>query len=531
MRRTKTFVCNTLIALAACGLSACGGGGSGGSVGADNSWLSFTPGSIDVTTYPGESQTITIRAKSSKTIAEKINIGIIDAKGVLATDTSVSAISNTEYAATLRTSSALAAGTYTGSVEVRICLDDPIVCQKPYSGSPWQLPYKIVVNNGTDLKPLSVWPQVPAWSTYQGNASHTGLVPATTDAAAFSRRWLWANTAASSTAAVSSVAVDSGVVFAVTGTRFGSDWTLWAISENTGSVLWKYAFGSLFNVNPPAAANGKVFVTSTGHQDTFFWVFDQQSGALLTKQARSSQWENYLAPTVHGTEVYTETGSYGGMTKFDTATNTFGWTISLPQYDTWTPAVDNTYAYAYVGSSLHAVRKSDGVVDFTIADPQFSWAGYTVNGAVALGNDQSAYTVQYGLTNTSDDSRLIGFDLAKHSIKWQQSGKFRGNPVLAGDVIYVVNNSALEARRSNTGALLWTWTAPDGFNTSFLALNDIVATNNLVFVSAKSNVYAIDTNSHTSVWKYPQAGKLAISSNGVLYISTLDGKLIAVNLK
>jgi len=37
----------------------------------------------------------------------------------------------------------------------------------------------------------------------------------------------------------------------------------------------------LYNVNPPAAANGKVFVTSTGHEDSFLWVFDQATGQLM----------------------------------------------------------------------------------------------------------------------------------------------------------------------------------------------------------------------------------------------------------
>ena len=524
-----------MLALAACGLSACGGGGDGGGAGlagaSDSSWLVFTPSSIDRTTYAGESQLVNVRAKSSKTIPEKINIGIIDGKGVFTTDVAIKAISATEYEATLRISPSLPLGTYTGSIEVRICLDDPVVCQKPVDGSPWQVPYKIVVASGTHLRPLAAWPHIPGWSTYKGNASHTGFVPATTDPAVFSRRWSWTDPVAAPAVPVSSVAVDSGVAFAVTGASVGSDWTLWAISENNGSVLWKYAFGGLFNVNPPAAANGKVFVTSTGHEDTYFWVFDQKTGALITKQARSSQWPNYLAPTVYGTEVYTETGSYGGMTKFDTTTNTFGWTIPLPQYDGWTPAVDDTYAYAYVASSLYAVRKSDGVVDFEIADPQFKWAGYTVNGAPALGTDQAAYVVQFGPNNGGGDARLIAFDLAKRTIKWQVSGKFRSNPVLVGDVVYVVNNSLLEARAIQTGALLWAWNAPDGFDTGFLAVNDIVATNNLVFVSGKSNVYAIDTATRASVWHYPQSGKLAISANGVLYISTRYGQLIAVNLK
>lgn len=64
---------------------------------------------------------------------------------------------------------------------------------------------------------------------------------------------------------------------------------------------------------------------------------------------------------------------------------------------------------------------------------------------------------------------------------------------------------------------------------------NIVATHNLVFVSTDQNVYAIDLTTHQAVWSYPKPGMLAISSRGLLLISTgatiSDGNLVAIKLQ
>ncbi|WP_156362553.1 hypothetical protein [Xylophilus sp. Leaf220] len=87
-------------------------------------------------------------ASSSKQIAERINVGIIDSLGVLdASSTSVVALSSTSYKVNMALSPSIKSGRYVGSFKVQICLDDPLACKQPYPGSPWLVPFEI------DVKP------------------------------------------------------------------------------------------------------------------------------------------------------------------------------------------------------------------------------------------------------------------------------------------------------------------------------------------------------------------------------------------
>lgn len=509
-RRARGWAARAVMCSGALALAACGGGGSG----SDNSWLTFTPSQLEATTYEGESVPVQLVATSSKTITETVFIGIVDSKGVITTDVSIEQDGLTTHA-TVNLSPGLAAGTHTGNLTVRLCRDNPVTCANPYPGSPWEVPYRFTVLPGTNLTPLQPLAGVGTWSTFQGNAAHTGFVPANLAANQFSRRWAW-------TAKASSAVVEDGRVFTVTSDE-SNLWRLTALSEEDGSVLWQYNMGLLHRVNPPAVADGKVFVTSTGHEATFMWSFDAATGGLLARRPMNSQWEEYLAPTVHNGAVYTESGSYGGLMKFDTDTVTEQWWSGLDQYDGWTPAVDDNYAYTLAGSRFVATDVRDGSLAFQIEDSGFDWHGYTMNGAPVLDGEGRAFAMSMG-------GRLLAFSLADRTVAWSIAEQVQSNPALANGVLYVVNGARLEARSPQTGSLLWSWTAPDGINLSYPDRTQVVVAGNMAFVAGASNTYAVDLTSHTSPWSYPAAGAMSISSNGVLYIAARTGRLIAVNL-
>ncbi|MFL6675904.1 MAG: PQQ-binding-like beta-propeller repeat protein [Massilia sp.] len=509
-------------------LSACGGGGGGGqaappapppAVNPNQSWLTLTPPSANLTTYEGEALTFKITAKSSKTFSKPVNIAIRDKVGVISTDVKISSNSDLEYAAALQTSTVLKVGEYATNLELWLCEDDPTVCKTPLEGSPWIIPLNVSVKSGTNLTPLKNLPQMANWSTYQGNASHTGYVPASFDVTKFSRRWTLP--ASESTSELLPVTHDGGKVFAVFSGRFAAQSTLLAISEDTGKEVWRVELGALHRVNPPAAGNGKVYVTSTGHQDTFFWVFDQATGALLSKKSMASQWETYLAPTIYGDTVYTDSGYYGGMSKFSTSTYELLWgNFTLPQYDGWTPAVDGTYAYAYLGGSVYAVRVDDGTTAYTINDPENQWSGYT-GPVIVLSGKQKGFVVNGG--------RLVAFDLDSRTRAWSANGTAVGQPAFAKDVVYVLNanGTVLEAHAASNGSLLWTSNSVGDAG----RFNKLIVTDNLAFISSAEATLAIDLNTHKTVWQYPLGGELSISDRGVLYIGGANRKLAAVNLQ
>ncbi len=514
-------------------LSACGGGSSGDTSGNSGStpnsggnsnpagdWLTFSPAQVDITAYEGESLAVNVIGTATKTFTKNFNVAIIDSVGVITPNTSVSAITQMQYRVTLNSNPSLKPGVYSSNIQARLCEDDPKVCNAPFPGSPWNIPYKITVQSNTNLSNLKVLPQVSSWSTFQGNAAHTNYVPASFYPSNFSRRWNWTPEGGGY---LSDISIENGVIFLNkrSATYPSGVYELTALKETNGEVLWKTPMGRLSKANAPAAGSSKVFVTSTGHEDTFFWVFDQANGSLLNKLTMHSQWETYLAPTVYGNEVFTESGYFGGMSKYNINEQKISWAISLPQYDTWSPAVDANFAYTYLSGSLHAVSKTDGKLAYTIKNPDFSWAGY--KGATPVLSEKNvAYVVSNGLQ---------AFDLTKQTRAWSVTGNIYGALSYAKDVVYILNASGtvLEARSAQNGSLIWMASALSSDNIA-LPYKDMVVTDNIVFISRFSSTLAIDTKTRKVVWEHPFGGSLAISDRGVLYIKG-ESRIEAINLQ
>lgn len=133
--------------------AACGGGGGGG-----GPWLTFNPSRIEATVEEGQSGLAAVTATAHSIPKVRVNAGLIfdaDAATVFRDWRVTVSADQMSYTLVLETRPALAAGTYEGLVEVRVCEDaDPTVsCQRPYGGSPWHIPYRITVTPGTPPTP------------------------------------------------------------------------------------------------------------------------------------------------------------------------------------------------------------------------------------------------------------------------------------------------------------------------------------------------------------------------------------------
>jgi len=477
--------------------------------------LQFSKSAYDASFTQGEPTTLNLIATSSRVIEGEAKVGVFEKTGLLTSGGgNLQPTGQQTYSISLPLNGNLAVGQYNSTLEVRVCQDDPSICNKPVSGSPWRLPLSVNVTSTINLKALTVLPGVPAWSTHQGNAGHTGAIAATVDPSAFTRRFNVPTT----DQYASTIAADGNVIYVVRGSRTSSPiWTLQAISENSGTELWHVNLGSLYNVNPPAAANGKVYLTSTGHGDSYIWVFDQATGGLLAKQAMWSQWSSYMAPTLYNGSVYSNYGYYGGMAKYDATSGSQQWTVSLAQYDGWTPAVDSQYAYTYVGGVFSAVNSATGKIEYSVTDPRFEWRGWSASSSVVLGN---------GMLYSTEGGRLTALNLATRAISWYVQGNgATGQPALSAKTLYLLhaNGTVLEARDPASGAAQWVASLGGNYN-------QVVVTDNLAFVSNASKTLAVDLSTRQVVWSYPLGGTLAISQRGVLYI-VAPQKIAAVNLK
>lgn len=353
------------------------------------------------------------------------------------------------------------------------------------------------------------------WPTYQANARHTGHVPVTLNTSLFTEKWT-----ASFPDKLNPVTAADGKVFVSRYIYFDSGQQFWTLDASDGTTKWWKDFGRIHSVDPPAYAYGNVYIQTGNHTPgTYLRAYNAETGALVFRSPHAAQWERYYAPTIYDGHVYINGGYYGGMYSFNAMTGVQDWFIGLPQYDQWTPAVDENYAYAYVGEyspGLYVVDRRTGVLAFKISDPNFDWGGWSMRLAPVLGAHDNVIAIQ--------DGRLISFDVANRKIGWEIDGSFTGQAVLADGVIYSIDAGVLSARDEQTGAPLWVWEIA---NKSLLG--ELFVTDNLAFVRTSNSTHAVDLGLRQEAWSYPKGGYMTLSEN-TLYLAGADGVLTAITV-
>ena len=353
------------------------------------------------------------------------------------------------------------------------------------------------------------------WPMYQGNARHTGYLPITLEPAFFAQRW---QRNVGGSFALNPPAGGDGKVFVTLRTYFNDVPTLFALDATSGQTLWSKSFGGVFSVNPPSYAYGTVYVQTGNHSsDTWLRAYDAGSGEFVFQAPHAAQWERYYAPTIDGGKVYVNGGVYGGMHGFDAFSGSSMWFLDLPQYDQWTPAVSGSLAYSYVGEyqpGLYAADRASGALVFFIPDANFDWNGWSMDLAPVIGDR--------GDVIVAHDGRLISFDVAARTMRWELDRDFEGQPSVARDTIYAVDGGQLVVLDELTGATLWSWQpAEEGLTAP------LIVTNTHVLASTATRVHAIDLRTRQSVWSSPVAGLLALADR-TLYVASSNGVLTAI---
>lgn len=508
-------------------LAACGGGGGGHH--AEPPALRFAPTQLSYTGLEGDRARLTVYVYPQRQFDSAV-YAQVDVNGELFTAPEI-AQEGDYYTARFDLVDGIPAGVHTGNIVVRLCRDYACTAQHP--GSPVMLPYSIALTSHTHLTPLSAT-EAPDWETYQGNVGHTGYVPMSLDPADFSLRWVWRPPVEQGKPGP--VAIAGGRVYIPVSADFQPA-ELFALREADHGLEWEHDFGTIFALNPPAVSGGMVYAATSGHSDTAMWRFDAADGTLLSQTAFGSQWEHYLAPTVYGGSVYTNGGYYGGLNAFDAASGEDQWFATLHQYDQWTPAVDEGYAYAYVGQScsgcndagLNVINRADGTLAFRINDPSYSWSGYSMGNAPMLGPSGAVIT-NNGMSGWNS-SALVRFDVASQSIAWSKPGFYETQPAWRDGVVYVGADGSLVAVNDVDGSQLWAGSRPASADDLTPYRGNVIVTDTHAFASSGKRVYAFNLGTHQVVWSYPRPGALALSANGVLYVTRDDGAVGAINLR
>ncbi|NOT87058.1 MAG: PQQ-binding-like beta-propeller repeat protein [Lysobacter sp.] len=443
----------------------------------------------------------------------------------------ITQIDDRHFRVEVRVAEGLAEGTHVGYVELKTCRDEACVDEIP-RGTLY-VPFEVIVEDPANIA-------LGEWETFQRDAGHTGYVPATFHPRAFAYKWEWQRpTPVTTQGFIHAVSTAPGLVF-VSDDGAGL-LALRALRENDGGLVWEQTFPNYPALNPPAAANGKVYAATTGHQQTFLWAFHAGTGAPVFQNSFAAQWSDVMAPTIRDGRVYTNGGYYGGgVYAYSDTAGDLQWSMFSGDDEMTTPAVDQSRVYHYDGTALVTYDTATGLKLSSISDPYSPVQGYAHNGAPMLGRADSVtsfsggtYSI-FGSADLSSARPLINFSVANNAARWRTARAYMTQPATAKGIVYAGSNTpkSFDAIDEATGQVLWSW-VPQPSDVRFH--RNVVVTDNLVFVSTNRVVYALDLATRQPVWSYPAPGTLAISASGTLYIvegaSQSTGRLIAIALK
>lgn len=421
------------------------------------------------------------------------------------------------------------AGSYSGFLTVRACKD--IQCVSPYSGASQSIAYTLKIN------------PVAEWETLQRDSTHNGYVPIQLDPSRFAKAWEWQRPTAGTLGFINSVASAQGKVFVSEDEFFGRPW-LYALDERDGTLSWKQQFvgNSVIGLSPPATSDGKVYVATTGHEDSFLWAFRAADGIPVLQASFQTQWANLLAPTVANGRAFVNAGYYGGVLyAYNGNDGVTLWSQSGGTNAMNTPAIDGTRVYSHNAFGLQVHELETGTTLATIGGKS-GGIQTDYHGAPMLGSPDhviaykgDAFSGRASSSTESFYSRpLVNYSVAGNAVRWQTEKTYKTYPAVAKGVVYAASNNpkSLDALEESTGTILWSW-VPGPEDTTFH--RNIVVTNNLLFVSTNRALYAIDLATRQPVWQSPTPGDVAISASRMMYVATgtreSNGKLVAFRLR
>jgi len=405
------------------------------------------------------------------------------------------------YRIALSLPTATAPGLYTGTLAVRACADS--LCVQPYADTTHSIGYTLKVN------------ALGEWESLQRTSRHDGYVPVQINATRYHQAWTYQGAYGDR---LSAVVTGGGKVYF----SEGSSSSVYAKRATDGLTQWRRVFSgthSVSRVNPPTVSDGVVYVATTGHEDTWLYALRASDGMQSYQSQFSTQWAEILNPTVRNGKVYVNAGYYGGVVyAFNLADGAASWNASGGTYGMNTPAADDDFAYAYNGGTLNVFNAADGSL-FTSIGPNPGGVQIDYNGTPMLGSADHVLAYS-GASNYGPGQRqLLDYSVADQAIRWMSTALYSHYPAVAKGVVYATSNEThtLDALDEATGRRLWSWKPSEQF---FDFVGNVVVTDNVVFVSTNSRIYAVDLRRHRAIWSAPTPGTMSISADRMLLVSS-----------
>lgn len=394
-------------------------------------------------------------------------------------------------------------GSYAGTLSVRACADSR--CAEPYQGATQSVAYTI-----------QVMPAMDEWGTLQRTSKHDGYVPVDIDPTHYQVAWTYQSP---DPGPFSGVVTDGNNIY------YTAD-SVYARRLTDGAVQWRHVFtgSGAAGLSPPSVAGGVVYVALTAYYDGWMYALQATDGFQLYTSHVLSQSQRILNPTLRNGKAYVNAGySLGAVYAFDAAGGSASWQADGGTYADNTPAADDDAVYAYDGATLSVYNYSagSGLTTKTIG-PNAPETYRYYEGTPMLGSADHVLVFNgFGVSR-----QLLDYSVAAGAMRWASTSLYSNTPAVANGVVYATSNESLQldALDEATGRILWSWKAPYASG-SFIG--NVVVTDNMVFVSTTTQVYALDLRPppHRRTWTGPRVawsaptpGTMSIAANRMLLV-------------
>ena len=372
------------------------------------------------------------------------------------------------------------------------------------------------IYNGSDPGNKQSFPHIPDWSTWHGNAAHTGYVPMRIDPANITEKW---NIVLEDYSDQNPVAMVGGRIYVTKG-EYQENKSFFVVDQANGEILWDISYKDTDHniISEPVYSNGLIYFLIKDYIYPTLWAYRTNDFSLSFTFQYDTNLTDRVPPTAYGDSIYVSHYPQG-IYSIAATTGKLNWYDDSAGADEYAPTVHQDSVYVYGETGLCVIDRAAGAANCLIKDHNYkSTSGYRRNAAPAVGHMKNILVIQ--------NSRLINFDLKKQEISWTIDEAFLGQPSLGPGVVYALNNGVVEARKQISGELLWTW-APASDEELW---SDIIVSENMLFVGSRENTYAVELETKTEVWSCKAAGYLALDNDGDLVIATFDGRLMAITV-
>ena len=357
------------------------------------------------------------------------------------------------------------------------------------------------------------------WSTAGGTATRAGHSPVRVPIGPFTQSWqtlVPGNTIAQPTVAEGSVYLsvwDAGQP------------RVTAFSLTTGVQQWSTVlipFSFYVEISSTSYHDGIVYAGASYYISNpnihRLVALDARSGEIVWWQSQPNTNASSLAPAVGPNGIFTSGGtSYGGLQGRSLAGDLL-FSIGEQSYGQWRPSLYGSRLYTLSTFHLTSLSPETGATEWNFTLPTGNQFSET---HVALGEGCAVFTNQW---------TLYCVDLTRRALRWSQTSRYRGNPIISNGLVFAANGESLQTTPCSvsafdltTGTPVGTYATPNG--SSLVGDDSIIATDDMVIFGTSSNTHIYNRHTGALVQTIPMTGGFALA--GSTLILNTSGKLTA----